>query len=302
MSFRYILAVDGGGTKCRVRVQEATGQVLATRIGGSANIGAGSPLVMQEILRLVEDIRHAERLPESFYDDLAAGFGLAGVIDPADVASFVDMDSPFARLAVTSDAAIACLGAHDGHDGGVCILGTGSVACALQNATPRQIGGWGFQVGDQGSGAWLGRRALQVSLKAHDGLAEPSGLTQRIMTHFGDDPPTMVRWARGAQPADYGAFAPWVVEAAVAEAETDAQACRLMAEAAEAAEQMLAVLWAQGLTNLSLVGGFAPSLMPWLSSHWQQRLTPPRQEPIMGAVALALDPSLIQGSLVKERT
>src|SRR5436190_1059620 len=76
-----------------------------------------------------------------------------------------------------NDATIACLGAHGGYDGGVVLVGTGSVALAIVNGREIRIGGYGFPISDEGSGAALGLAALRLALKAHDGRIPGTRLT-----------------------------------------------------------------------------------------------------------------------------
>ena len=74
-----------------------------------------------------------------------------------------------ATPSITTDAHAACVGAHRGRDGGVIIVGTGSIGWAKLNGRHYRVGGWGLPVSDEGSGAWLGREALRRVLWAHDG-------------------------------------------------------------------------------------------------------------------------------------
>ena len=63
---------------------------------------------------------------------------------------------------------IACLGAHGGRDGGIVIAGTGSVGLAMVNGREFRIGGYGFPISDEGSGAEIGLHAIRLALRAHD--------------------------------------------------------------------------------------------------------------------------------------
>ena len=64
---------------------------------------------------------------------------------------------PFARARIESDAVIALKGALGDDDGAIAALGTGSVFGVQRGGEVRMIGGWGFLLGDQGSGARIGR-------------------------------------------------------------------------------------------------------------------------------------------------
>jgi glucosamine kinase len=67
------------------------------------------------------------------------------------------------------DAVIACIGAHGGRDGGIVIIGTGSAGLALVEGRVVKVGGYGFPISDEASGADLGLQALRMALRAHDG-------------------------------------------------------------------------------------------------------------------------------------
>jgi glucosamine kinase len=70
-------------------------------------------------------------------------------------------------------------------------------------------------IGDEGSGAWLGRKALQVMAAAHDGREPETALTGALLTALElDDVAAIIRWASSATPADFATLAPAVLSAA----------------------------------------------------------------------------------------
>ena len=123
---------------------------------------------------------------------------------------------PFRRSIIVNDGIIAMHGALGAHDGVIAIVGTGSVFVSRRGNRIRSIGGWGFQVGDLGGGARLGRQLLEEVLLAHDGVRPASALTGRVMAMFDDDPRKIVDQVRDATPGLYGSFAPLLVEAGAA--------------------------------------------------------------------------------------
>ncbi len=115
-------------------------------------------------------------------------------------------------------------------DGIVAALGTGSVFARQVGGRMQQIGGWGLHLGDEGSGAWIGRAVLARALRALDGLAERTPLLQALMDEAGG-PAGLVTLAAGARPADFARFAPRVIDsddpaavAVMAQAEADVAA------------------------------------------------------------------------------
>ena len=164
-----LFGVDGGGTKCRARLADARGNVLGEGIAGPANIRFGVEQAFVEIFRAFEQCLGHAGLTSKDRRVIAclalAGFGALTQSDAAQT-----YPHSFFRMVCTSDARAACVGAHGGEDGAIIIAGTGSVGWALIDGCDYRVGGWGFPVSDEGSGAWLGCEAVRRVLWAHDGL------------------------------------------------------------------------------------------------------------------------------------
>src|SRR4029077_21255789 len=135
-----------------------------------------------------------------------------------------------------------------------------------------RVGGWGFPLSDEGSGAWLGFEALRRVLWADDKRTAWSELLTALFERFDGDPHAIVRFKSRARPKDYAAFAPLVVDHA---RRGDAIAAALMAEAAAHVEALLVRLAAVGAQRLWMVGGLAKSIAPFLPFAMRDRLTPP---------------------------
>src|SRR5205823_10217756 len=118
-----------------------------------------------------------------------AGVGRKGVLEALNA-----RPHPFRTARYMNDATIACLGAHQGRDGGIVIVGTGSVGLAVLGEREIRIGGYGFPVSDEGSGADLGLNAIRLALRAHDARIAATRLTRAIMARFGNDPFEGVAW------------------------------------------------------------------------------------------------------------
>ncbi len=88
---------------------------------------------------------------------------------------------PFRSVVYAHDATIACIGAHAAKDGGIVIVGTGSVGFAVVGGREVRVGGYGFPISDEGSGADLGLHAIRLALRAHDERARGTSLTRDVM-------------------------------------------------------------------------------------------------------------------------
>ncbi len=117
-----------------------------------------------------------------------------------------------------------------------------------------RVGGWGFPVSDEGSGAWLGSEAVRRVLWASDGLTPWTDLLRAIFEQFGSDPHAIVRWTSTARPRDYASLAPSIVEHA---ANADRMATHLMQVAAMHIDALATRLIELGVMRLSLMGGLA---------------------------------------------
>jgi len=114
-------------------------------------------------------------------------------------------------------ALAAAFGGGSGEGAGIFLnAGTGSIAFARdRNGRVHRSGGYGWQLGDEGGGYWLGRRALLAAGRAVDGRGEGSTLLSRLLAALGlTDFDTLIRWASLATPAQVAALAPLVLNAA----------------------------------------------------------------------------------------
>jgi len=191
---------------------------------------------------------------------------------------------PFSRVILTSDARAACVGAHRGEDGGIVIVGTGSVGWAIAEGRDHRVGGWGFPVSDEGSGAWLGCEALRRVLWAYDGLIPWTGLLRLLFERFDEDGYAIVRWMGAAKPRDYASLAPAVVAKA---GQGDAIAIELAKGAALHIDHIAANLLAIPVPRLCIMGGLGESILPFLAGPTQRNLVPPLGDALSGALHLA---------------
>jgi N-acetylglucosamine kinase-like BadF-type ATPase len=117
------------------------------------------------------------------------------------------------HVLVTTDIEIALSGAFADGPGIVVSAGTGSVAVGRdQQGNRHRIGGYGWQMGDEGSGYAIGRASLGAVSRARDGRSPPTALSERILQATRSaDFDALIRWAAGASPAEVAALAPHVV-------------------------------------------------------------------------------------------
>ena len=280
------LGIDGGGTRCRARLVDPDGRSLGEGFAGSANLTLGVAVALASVRTAAEAAFLAAGVPPSRQPETRAGLGLAGANVPALAAAVLESPLPFASVAVASDAVAACLGAHGGRDGGILILGTGSQGLAIVDGRATTLGGWGFALSDDASGAVVGRSLLRAAIAAREGLGPASPLTDAVLAGFGNDPGTAVLWAASATPAHYGVYAPALFEAAAA---GDRVAAPIVRAAAAQVDAMLERLGELGARRIALVGGLADVYRPWLDRRSTARLVAPEGDAMAGAIRLARD-------------
>ncbi len=280
---RHIVAVDGGGTGCRVRLADRRGQALVGARGGPANLTSDFAGALANIrATIAAAYRQAGLPPEARAGDVA-WLGLAGAAT-GDNAARLEAALGFARARVSTDCATTVEGALGPRDGLLAMLGTGSFFVRRAGGRDRRIGGWGYQLGDEAGGAWLGRALLARALLAHDGLAPHSPLTRALLDEH-DGPDGIVALARGASPGEIARLAPRLAEAA---ADGDPAAEAILSEAVALICARLDRLDTPGGDGpLCLAGGLADIYAPRLPARFRARLTPPLGDALSGAISLA---------------
>ncbi|SEN36863.1 glucosamine kinase [Pseudorhodobacter antarcticus] len=277
-----IIACDGGGTGCHVVIADLAGRVLAQGAGGPANVTTDFDAALANLrAALAQAVAQSGGLDVS---NAVAHFGLAGVTS-AQMTQRVAQALPLRNICVTGDQGVALAGALGGGDGVLMALGTGTIIASTKGGQVMRIGGWGLQLSDQASGAWLGRCALEQTLRCHDGLDAFCDLTRDTFDEFQRDPLAMVAFAATAKPADYARFAPQVVQAAAAGTPGGVQ---LMQRGAAYLCRALGVLAFAPPDVLCLTGGVGPHYAPYLPKLVQAAITPAKGSGLDGALHLAL--------------
>lgn len=280
----YLIGIDGGGTSCRAAVAAPDGRIIARAEAGPANILSDPDRALENIADATRTVFNVAGIDTRRIASARAVLGVAGN-NVGDAVHYVKNRLPFAEADIESDGLIALHGALGDNDGTVAILGTGTIYLSRQRDTVSYTGGWGFTIGDLGSGARIGHALLQETLLAHDGIHDISGASASVLSEFKNDPRNIVEFARRATPGDFGRYAPRVFEHAK---QGDAVAARLLKEAAVSVDEVLDRLVARGTQKICLLGGLGPLYPSWIAARHQNRLALPDGDALTGAVALAV--------------
>ena len=181
---RYVLGIDAGGTKTRALIADETGRVLGGASGGGANLKTHGELEVEKVLHHV--IEHAES--EAGVRPDATALGIAGADRPNDQAVLREVLRRIGfknRVVVTNDARIAFIAGSTRRVGLALVCGTGSIAWGRNaHGEVARAGGWGWHIGDEGSGFWIGERAIRAVLRGADGRGPTTALAQPLFAHF----------------------------------------------------------------------------------------------------------------------
>jgi N-acetylglucosamine kinase-like BadF-type ATPase len=298
----HVLGIDAGGTKTVCLLADEHGTIVSRARGSGANLQAVGELQVEKVLHEVME----QAIGSLAVVPAAICLGIAGVDRPGDhavVAGIMKRIGLKARVLIVNDALVALEAGAPGQPGVVVISGTGSIAYGRNTAgEAARSGGWGYVLGDEGSGYWIGRAALRAVLRAADHRGPRTMLTQMLLDHFEVAQPQALIHAvyhSHLSPAAIGALASSVQTAF---REGDPAAIGILKAAADELEGS-ALSVARRLELMSepftfvLSGGIFRAV-PWLEQELSRRLpvTAPRstttlltREPAEGAVRLAVD-------------
>lgn len=289
MSVSYLIGIDGGGTGTRAKVWPATASAADHPLGqgeaGPSSLSHGVAGAWRQILLAIDQAFSQAGLATPPWPQCALGAGLAGANAPHQAAEFHATQPGFARLVLDTDSFTALVGAHGGRHGLVLLAGTGSAAEAwLPDGTRRLAGGWGFPVGDEGSGAWLGLQAVRLAQQALDGRRAASALTDAVTALTGRDADEMLAWCASANQTAYASLAP----AVFASAEADPAAEALLRDAAAALAELALALDPAARLPVVCSGSIARRLQGRLPASLRARCAEPVGDAADGALHLLL--------------
>ena len=283
-----VLAIDGGGTRCRCALERSDGRIVVET--GSANAYTDFDGTIHQLQNGIRSLAEQANTPIETLCDLPAFVGLAGVTGDAVVARLTAA-LPLRNVRYADDRLAAARGALGRDDGVIAHCGTGSFFAAQINGNTRFAGGWGAILGDEASAQWIGRKALTRILRHVDGFDQSSALSDEILARF-KTAHAIVVFARTAKPAELGALAPLVTK----HAETgDPIAMAILQSGADhIATDLRQMGWALGV-GICLTGGIGQHYAPYLSDDMKDALTQPLGTPLDGAISLARDMELKDG-------
>ncbi len=185
-----VIGIDGGGSKTRGRL--VYGEQQVQRVIGSTRVGVvGFTEACERVVQLLVDLTNDAGIDKSEID--AVVVGVAGIWLEEERQRFAHLLRIIARdsgfnlqdLIATSDAEIALRGAFGSEAGIMLIAGTGTITLG-KNKQGELIrsGGWGIEIDDEGSGAWIGKKGLSACVKAIDGRGIQTSLLHKLADRY----------------------------------------------------------------------------------------------------------------------
>jgi N-acetylglucosamine kinase-like BadF-type ATPase len=296
----YIIGIDGGGTKTTGILTTETGQHLAQAQSGPANYHVVGEARTQAVLEdIVGELYEKAGVPSG--NSVRFCLGMAGLGRSADrevIGRICDELGICQNRVLTHDAHIALVGGTEKQEGVIVISGTGAIVYGI-NADGRdaRASGWGYLLGDEGSGYDIAIKGLQAVTRAADGRGDRTELTDRILNGLElNEPAELIRWVHAANRDTIAQLAEIVFDTAKTR---DTVADHIVDEAADelvcAATSVIKQLKFTEPFDIVLNGGnlihqtmFADKLR-----HRFARIQPgasvqlPKHEPAYGAVLLA---------------
>ena len=279
---KLFVIVDGGGSSSRARIYDSGGNPLSNGSSGPAN-----PCTDCE-----KAFRHIEEAIGIAYSEA----GLSGRSRGADALclalagaktfdGFKNLPTRlnFAHVSLYSDAEATVAGALGSSDGIVAGIGTGSFFVARTSGSSRCVGGHGFQISDECSGAWLGRSLLGWTVRACDGMYERTSLVEQTLGRFGGSVTDLVAFSLSAGPAEYAELAPLVIKAAEV---SDPLAVKIMGQAFGDLCGILEFLDAKSVGLICMTGGLGPVYRSLASEEYGEFLADPAGDALDGGFEL----------------
>jgi N-acetylglucosamine kinase-like BadF-type ATPase len=298
-----MIGIDGGGTHTRARLANARGEMLGSGQAGISNPHAnGYPAAQTEILAAIQRAFDDARIEKQMVAAACLGIGGIDRVDERARLTEWARTTIASHVQVVNDGEIVLAAGSSENWGVALIAGTGSIAWGkTRDGRISRAGGWGYLIGDEGSGFDLAREALRAATHSADGRGEPTQLLDLILAHWGlqsaaEIVPQVYR--SGRKPADIAKLTPLVIQTAK---QGDQVAKNLIARAVHAlADTVIAVVrqlqFPDEKIPLALTGGLllgAESLRADLLSELTNRgdhFLPVVvvAEPVIGAVRIAI--------------
>ncbi|WP_158972526.1 BadF/BadG/BcrA/BcrD ATPase family protein [Paraglaciecola sp. L3A3] len=277
----YYVGVDGGGTHCRASIYDNNLNLIGRGHGGPANPVNGLEIAQRSIMQSIDQaITHSGI--KCSYSHLIVGAGLAGLHLPSLHKAMSSWSHPFKYLAITDDAHIAVLGAHNGNNGAIIILGTGFSAVGIKDEKQVSIGGYGFPINAVCSGSWFGLEIIKAVLLDFDQIGPETSMTKAVIAD--ESPIELATRLNNGKAFEFAKYAPLVFKHAK---NGDVLAQNIIKLGTSTINKVIEKFISEEIEAISFVGGVAPHIVECLDNKNKQYIVPCHESPEYGAMIFA---------------
>ncbi|MFY8273054.1 BadF/BadG/BcrA/BcrD ATPase family protein [Pseudoalteromonas sp. SSDWG2] len=280
---KWVLAVDGGGTKTALRLYNPEGCIVEQSQGAGSSLSYDLSASCHSIISQSEALLTRANVN---VNDAEIVVGVAGAtnLEARNVLQEKLQQCGFTHVLVVSDALTSAYGANLGEPVACVAIGTGSVGMRLlADGSTHLVGGWGFLLGDEGSGARLGALLIQALMSAIDSAWPITGVLGALVECIGSDRASINQWVANASVADFAQLSelPWQYHGQCQYADD------VLSKHIQAVEALIKRTRANFDLPVVLLGGLAHNTAPLLSRECQQMVQPAKGFALDGAYMLA---------------
>ena len=217
-SMGYVIGIDGGGTKTASILATETGEIVAEVQAGPSNYHVvGIEQTQAVLLEIITEL--STQIGNTTLQSIPVCIGMAGLGREEDriiIGQICDEIGINKDRILTHDAHIGLIGGSGKQAGVIVISGTGSIVYGInQSGKEVRSGGWGYLLGDEGSGYDIALKGLQAITRAADKRGQPTLLTDLILKRLDlKTPNELIRWTHAANRDEIAQLAGLVFEAA----------------------------------------------------------------------------------------
>ncbi len=295
----YVMGIDGGGSAVRVAVLAADLTICGQSTGPTTNPSVvGRDAARRTIQAAMREALGASALLPG--QIAAVGIGVAGAaMTHAEdwLRAVVAEVTPQARVVPSADYEIALVGAHGERRGVLVLAGTGSLAYGVNAAGESAlVGGWGYLLGDEGGGFWIGLEGLRAAVRGVEGRGPATALSGLLLEALRlGAPRELIGWlyhGEAARTREIAALAPLVFAQAEAGDSVAVQIVNRAADELAAAARAVTRQLGMDRPRIAFAGGLLSAETPLrraLCAALELPTVPePRHPPVVGAALLAL--------------
>ncbi len=295
----YIIGIDGGGTKTVGMLATKDGKTIAkTQTGPSNYHVVGIEQTKNVLTEIITQLKL--KVPNSDLDSIRCCIGMAGLgrDEDREIIGHICDEIGINNRILTHDAHIGLVGGTGKQSGVIIISGTGSIVYGInEHGKEARAGGWGYILGDEGSGYDIAVKGLQAVARAADKREPATQITQLILKRLAlNEPNDLIRWTHAASRDEIAQLASVVfVAAEIKDTKAEKIIDSAMSEFACAVETVVMQLEFSHPFDIVFSGGILlhqPILTDKLQ-RWIEKIIIgssviiPKHEPAYGAVLLA---------------